>query len=541
MYSPNYETFMELAKQGNLIPVTRRILADFETPLSAYNKIRGQGESFLFESVEGGEHLGRYSFVGCNPRAVVRQTGNRVEVLENGKLVEKVSIARAPKAGGVAEAQGEIEMVEQSMKTYGKVDEFTVSYAAQSSNAAVKDGLEVIERVMSKYRPVSLPGLPRFTGGAVGFIGYEFIHDVEHVVARPPHDDLNTPVMYFLIADELLIFDRVAQTITILVNAIIEDGAKPADAYEDAIGEIERLVTLLEQPSLHSPVVVPDEVPPVPFESNVTREKFTANVVKAKEYITCGDVIQVVGSQRFSTAVKASPLDIYRAARSVNPSPYMFLLELEGMSLVGASPELHVRCEDHHVEIRPIAGTRPRGKTPQQDLKNEQELLADPKERAEHVMLVDLARNDLGRVCDYGSVQVHDLMIIERYSHVMHIVSQVEGQLSPDKTPYDLMRATFPAGTLTGAPKVRAMQIISELEQTARGPYGGCVGYFSFNGNLDCCITIRTALIKDGRAYIQAGGGWVNDSTPDAEFDETVNKAKAMIKAVALAESFTGK
>ena len=248
--------------------------------------------------------------------------------------------------------------------------------------------------------------MPRFTGGAIGFIGYEFIHDIEHTVPRPPHDDLNTPVMYFLIADELLVFDRVAQTLTILVNAIIEEGANPADAYEDALGEIERLVTLLEQPSLHSPVVVPFEVPAIHFDSNLTREKFTANVVAAKQYITNGDIIQVVGSQRFSTPVKATPLDIYRAARSINPSPYMFLLELEGLSLVGASPELHVRCEDRKVEIRPIAGTRPRGKTPEQDAKTEADLLADPKERAEHVMLVDLARNDLGRVCDYGTVQV---------------------------------------------------------------------------------------------------------------------------------------
>ena len=237
--------------------------------------------------------------------------------------------------------------------------------------------------------------------------------------------------------------------------------------------------------------------------------------------------------------VKASPLEVYRAARTINPSPYMFLLELDGFSLVGASPEIHVRCEDRKVEIRPIAGTRRRGKTKEEDADLEKELLADPKERAEHVMLVDLARNDLGRVCDYGSVQVKDLMIIERYSHVMHIVSQVEGNLSGDKTPYDLMRATFPAGTLSGAPKIRAMQIISQMEQTTRGPYGGCVGYFSFNGNLDCCITIRTALLKDGKAYVQAGGGWVNDSEPEAEFQETVNKAKAMLKAVAMAETFS--
>jgi anthranilate synthase component 1 len=497
MYSPPLDEFLKLAAQGNLIPVTRRLLADIETPLSAYRKIRGQGESFLFESVEGGEHLGRYSFVGCNPRAVIRQTGNRVEVIENGKIIETAAVGRD-----------------------------------------VKDGLAVVERVMKKYRAVALPGLPRFTGGAVGFIGYEFIHDVEPVVPRPPQDELDTPTMVFLIADQLLIFDRAAQTITILVNAILDDAESPADTYENAASEIERIISLLEQPSEHHPVTVPHEVPVMPFESNQTKEKFSANVLKAKEYITAGDIIQVVGSQRFSAPVKASPLDIYRAARSINPSPYMFLLELDGFSLVGASPEIHVRCEDGRVEIRPIAGTRRRGKTEEEDKALETELLADPKERAEHVMLVDLARNDIGRVCDFGSVQVKDLMFVERYSHVMHIVTQVEGKLSADKSLYDLMRATFPAGTVSGAPKIRAMQIISELEQTTRGPYAGCVGYFSFNGNLDTCITIRTALIKDGKACVQAGGGWVNDSTPEGEFQETVNKSMAMRKAVAMAEGF---
>ena len=506
MHSPNLDEFLKLATQGNLIPVTRRLLADIETPLSAYRKIRGQGESFLFESVEGGEHIGRYSFVGCNPRAIIKQTGSRVEVIENGRVVEKFGIP-AP----------------------GK----------EPCENCVKDGLEVVERVMKKYRAVAVPGLPRFTGGAVGFIGYEFIHDVEPVVPRPPLDELGTPTMYFLVADQLLIFDRVAQTITVLVNAILEDSTSPAEAYENAVGEIERLVSLLEQPSEHHPVSVPREVPSMPFESNVTKEKFFANVLAAKKFITAGDIIQVVGSQRFSTPVKASPLDIYRATRSINPSPYMFLLELNGFSLVGASPEIHVRCEEGKIELRPIAGTRPRGQTADEDAALEKELLADPKERAEHVMLVDLARNDLGRVCDYGSVVVKDLMIIERYSHVMHIVSQVEGKLAAARTPYDLMRATFPAGTLSGAPKIRAMQIISQLEGTTRGTYGGCVGYFSFNGNLDCCITIRTALIKDGKAYVQAGGGWVNDSTPEAEYQETINKSKAMLKAVALAEMFS--
>ena len=530
MYSPKLEDFLKLATQGNLIPVTRRILADFETPLSAYLKIRGAGESFLFESVEGGEHVGRYSFVGCNPRAVIKQTGNRIEVIESGRVVEKFEVRSAPVPGAANLPKPAVP--ESSSDAPSGIA------VAGTATLQVRDGLEVVERVMKKYRAVTLPGLPRFTGGAVGFIGYEFIHDVEPIVPRPPLDELNTPVMYFLVADQLLIFDRVAQTITILVNAILEDAASPEEAYENAVAEIERLVSLLEQPSEHRPVSVPSEVPPVPFESNVTKEKFFANVQAAKKFITAGDIIQVVGSQRFSTSVKAAPLDIYRAARSINPSPYMFLLELDGFSLVGASPEIHVRCEDRKVEIRPIAGTRPRGQTVEEDAALEKELLADPKERAEHVMLVDLARNDLGRVCDYGSVQVKDLMIIERYSHVMHIVSQVEGKLSAERSPYDLMRATFPAGTLSGAPKIRAMQIISQLEGTTRGTYGGCVGYFSFNGNLDCCITIRTALIKDGKAYVQAGGGWVNDSTPEAEFQETINKSKAMLKAVALAESF---
>ena len=497
MHSPTLDEFLKLTAQGNVIPVTRRMLADIETPLSAYRKIRGAGESFLFESVEGGEHLGRYSFVGCNPRAVIRQTENRVEVLENGKVTETFSIGKD-----------------------------------------VKDGLVVVERVMKKYRAVAVPGLPRFTGGAVGFIGYEFIHDVEPVVPRPPNDELKTPVMYFLVADQLLIFDRVAQTITILVNAILDDAESPADAYENATSEIDRIISLLEQPSEHTAIAVTNDFPAVEFQSNQTKEKFSANVEASKKFITAGDIIQVVGSQRFSAPVTASPLDIYRATRHINPSPYMFLLELDGFSLVGASPEIHVRCEEGKVEIRPIAGTRRRGKNADEDLTLEKELLADPKERAEHVMLVDLARNDIGRVCDFGSVQVKDLMIVERYSHVMHIVSQVEGKLSAGKTLYDLMRATFPAGTVSGAPKIRAMQIISELEQTVRGPYAGCVGYFSFNGNLDTCITIRTALLKDGKAYVQAGGGWVNDSVPENEFQETVNKSKAMRKAVAMAENF---
>jgi anthranilate synthase component 1 len=503
MYEPSRDQFRSLAREGNLVPVYRRLLADFETPLSAYSKIRGQGESFLLESVEGGEHLGRYSFVGCSPRAVIRQRDDLVSVLENGRVVDSLKVVPG----------------------------------APASASTVPDGLAVVERVMSRFRPVEVPDLPRFTGGAIGFIGYEFIHDIEPVVPRPRRDELHTPTLYFLIADEVLVFDRVAQTLTIIVNASLESTSVD-EAYDEALAEIERLVSLLEQPIHSTPVSFRKEVPELPFTSNQTQEQFHANVSRAREYIHAGDIFQVVGSQRFTAAVAAPPLDVYRAVRSINPSPYMFLLEFEGFALVGASPEIHVRCENRRVEIRPIAGTRRRGATPEEDQSLEEELLADPKERAEHLMLIDLARNDVGRVCDFGTVQVRDLMVVERYSHVMHIVSQVEGRLSVGRSPFDLMRATFPAGTLSGAPKIRAMQVISELEQTTRGPYGGCVGYFSFNGNLDSCITIRTALLKDGNAHVQVGGGWVHDSTPQGEFLETINKSRAMRKAIAMAAEF---
>jgi anthranilate synthase component 1 len=504
-FQPDCEEFIRLSGQGNTIPVTCRLLADFETPLSAYQKLRGAGEAFLFESVEGGEHLGRYSFVGCSPRAVIRQVADKVEVVEEGRVVETYTVC----PGATNE------------------DPFLVS-----------DGLKVVEKVMQRFRPVTTEDLPRFSGGAVGFLGYEFIHDVEPVVPRPPLDELHSPTLYFLIADELLVFDRVAQTLTVIVNAVLEDGSVPSEVYEDAVGEIERIVELLKQPSHYEPMCLPKEVNEIAFESNTTQQRFYENVQAAREYIRAGDIIQVVGSQRFRAPISASPLDVYRAVRSINPSPYMFLLELDGLSLVGASPELHVRCEDRKVEIRPIAGTRRRGSNPEEDAALEKELLEDPKERAEHVMLVDLARNDIGRVCEFGSVQVQELMVVERYSHVMHIVSQVSGCLCEGKSTYDLLRTTFPAGTLSGAPKIRAMQIIAELEQSTRGPYGGTVGYFSFNGNADHCITIRTALIQNGMAYVQAGGGWVNDSTSQGEYEETINKSLAMRKAISMAETF---
>jgi anthranilate synthase component 1 len=477
MFTPSKAEFIKLAATGNLIPVYREVLADIETPVSAYRKLRKKGASFLFESVEGGEHLGRYSFLGANPQRIIR-----------------------------------------------------------SESGALDDPLREVQKAMAVFKPVTVPGLPRFTGGAVGFLGYEYVHHIEPTVPRPGRDELGTPTLCFMITDTILIFDRVSQTIKIVANAHVT--GDPAAAYDQACRRIEDLVGQLAQSLPDQPVEFLREPPEPSFTSNMTPDRHAAMVKAAQEYIKAGDIIQVVLAQRFQTQTRCSALDIYRALRSVNPSPYMFLLDFEDFQLIGASPEVHVRCEDGHVEIRPIAGTRWRGKTTEEDLALEKELLADEKERAEHLMLVDLARNDIGRVCDYGSVSVDEFMVIERYSHVMHIVSNVTGKLQSQRNAYDLMRATFPAGTVSGAPKVRAMQIISEQEQTCRGPYAGAVGYFSFSGNLDSCITLRTALLKNGVAHVQAGGGIVADSNAAAEFQETVNKSKAMRKAVSLAGTF---
>jgi anthranilate synthase component 1 len=477
IFTPSKTEFLEYAKHGNLIPVYREIIADAETPVSAYQKLLKTGPSFLLESVEGGERIGRYSFIGTNPSTVIR----------------------------VAQRSGD-------------------------------DALRAVELEMSKYKPVTIPGLPRFTGGAVGFIGYEYIHQIEPSVPRPQRDVLGTPTLCFMITDTILIFDRVSQTIKIVANAHVDGDV--AHAYTRACSQIDRLLAQLAQPLASPPLEFQKDAPDVPVESNMTTERYAGMVAQAQEYIKAGDIIQVVLAQRFQTPVKSTALDVYRALRSINPSPYMFLLDFGDFQLVGASPEVHVRCEDGNVEIRPIAGTRWRGKTPEEDERLSKDLLADEKERAEHLMLVDLARNDIGRVCDFGSVRVPEFMVIEKYSHVMHIVSGVEGKLQKGRTSYDLMRATFPAGTVSGAPKIRAMQVVSEQEQTQRGPYAGAVGYFSFNGNVDSCITLRTALLKDGIAYVQAGGGIVADSDPKYEFQETVNKSKAMLKAIALAQTF---
>jgi anthranilate synthase component 1 len=477
MYTPTKAEFLELAKHGNLIPVYREIVADAETPVSAYQKLQKSGGSFLLESVEGGERVGRYSFIGTHPRKVIH------------------------------------------------VD-----------RAGAGDPLKEVEKEMTQFTPVAVPGLPRFTGGAVGFLGYEYIHQIEPSVPKPERDDLHTPVLCFMITDTILIFDRVSQTMKVVANAHID--GKPEVAYMAACGRIDEIVRELQEPLTVRAMEFRKDAPEIHVESNMTPERYAEMVGKAKEYIRAGDIIQVVLAQRFQAKARASAVDIYRALRSVNPSPYMFLLDFGMYQLVGASPEVHVRCEEGKVEIRPIAGTRWRGKTPEEDARLEKDLLADEKERAEHLMLVDLARNDIGRVCDFGSVRVPEFMVIEKYSHVMHIVSGVEGTLQKDRSAYDLMRATFPAGTVSGAPKIRAMQVISELEQCQRGPYAGAVGYFSFNGNVDSCITLRTALLKGGVAYVQAGGGIVADSDATYEFQETVNKAKAMLKAIALAETF---
>ena len=494
---PDRKTFLEQSKQGNLIPVWRELLADQETPVAAYERIRTAlrqrdhaSHTFLLESVEGGENVGRYSFIGGTPRAILRAWERRVEITD---------------------AKG-VRVLENT------------------------DPLDGVRDYMRQFKPVRNPALPRFVGGAVGFLGYDCIAQFEPRVPLPKRDDLHAPDMVFMVTDALVIFDRVQHTIRIVVNAFVQDD--PQRAYADAVAQIDFLVGALQAPQArtlieaHPPVEVP-----VP-RSNTPREQFVAAVEKAKEYIRAGDIIQTVLSQRFETEGVEDSLDVYRALRAVNPSPYMFLLDLGGSALVGSSPEIHVRCEDGKVKTRPIAGTRPRGATPAEDQRLEKELLADPKERAEHIMLVDLARNDIGRVCKFGSVKVPELMTIERYSHVMHIVTDVTGDLQEGSDAYDLMRATFPAGTVSGAPKIRAMEIIAGLEQARRGPYAGAVCYFSFDGNLDSAITIRTVVLDEGRAYVQAGAGIVADSDPEKEFQETQNKARGMLKALALARRF---
>ena len=489
---PDKKAFIERASRGNLIPVWRELLADQETPVSAYERLRRPGtHTFLLESVEGGEHIARFSFLGIAPRAVFRSTGRAAEI---------------ETADGRKEVFRDVEP------------------------------LGVLKQHMARFKAVPDPALPRFFGGAVGYLGYDAVSQFEPRVPQPAGPGLGWPDMVFDVTDTILIFDRLNHSVRIVSNAHIE--GDPGRAYDDAVTRIDALCAQLTRPVPRYVIDLHERPAAVGSRSNMQRAEFLGAVERAKEYIRAGDIIQVVLSQRFEVESPGDALDVYRAIRHVNPSPYMFCIEQGERSLVGSSPEIHVRCEDGVAEVRPIAGTRPRSEDPAEDDRLAAELLADPKERAEHVMLVDLARNDLGRVCTYGSVRVPELMVIERYSHVMHIVSDVNGRLDPAHDAYDVLRATFPAGTVSGAPKIRAMEIIAELEPARRGPYAGAVGYVSYTGNLDSCITIRTVAMEGGRGYVQAGAGIVADSDPAREFDETQNKARGMLTAIGLARRY---
>ncbi len=495
---PSLDDFRTQAERGNLIPVWCEVLADLETPVSAFLKLREGREAddcWLLESVEGGQNQARYSFLGASSRAFLRTRGRSVEFIEGGK----------------------------------------------SRRFELEDGrdpLHVVQEWMNGFRFVPAPGLPDFCGGAVGYLGWDLVRFFEKLPDAPP-DDRDLDDARLLLTDTLLIFDSVRHTIKILHLAFVETSAQLGSAYDEARHKIEQVLERLQQPLLPSRVrslggPVEEDAPRSNFAS---RHDFEAAVEKAVEYIHAGDCVQVVPSQRFCVPLRAEPFEVYRALRHVSPAPYMFFLSLGDVQLIGASPEILVTEKSRLVRTRPLAGTRPRGQTPEEDVSLAEELLSDPKEIAEHVMLVDLGRNDLGRVCEYGSVRVDEMMVIERYSHVMHLASDVSGRLRSDKNAFDVLRATFPAGTLSGAPKVRAMQIIDELEPTRRGPYGGAIGYFSFNGNLDTCITLRTIVVKDNVAYVQAGAGVVADSIASSEHDETQNKARAALRAIALAQS----
>ena len=489
---PSREEVYQLFGEGDLVPVYRTLLADLETPVSVYMKLAQTGNvSFLLESVEGGEQVGRYSFLGVNPKGMITIKDNTVSRTLHGKTTTR-----------------ELQPGENP--------------------------LLAVKQEFKRVKPVKINGLPRFIGGAVGFVSYDVVRYFERLPDTATKE-LDVPDAAFLLPDTLVIFDHAKHQLIVLANA--HNTGDPDEAYDDALNRIDQIVQALRQPL---PVLESTESQTIggEMQSNVTREKYMQNVEAAKEYIAAGDAFQVVISQRFSRKTDAEPLTIYRALRALNPSPYMFFLRFgDDFTLMGASPEMMVRLEDGVATVRPIAGTKPRGANPEEDAQMEDELINDPKERAEHVMLVDLGRNDLGRVCTYGTVKVERMMYIERYSHVMHIVSQVHGQIDRQMDAFDLLAATFPAGTLSGAPKVRAMEIIEELEGTRRGPYGGAVGYFSFDGSMDTCITIRALLKQGDTIYLQAGAGIVADSDPAVEYQESVNKARAVAIAIQQAET----
>lgn len=489
--APTPRAYEAALREGNLVPVSCEIVADLETPISAFLKIRDLPEAFLLESVEGGERLGRYSFLGARPRELLTY---------DGRVVRRTGAGSSTRPGPFLAAAREL---------------------------------------LRPYRPVTDPDLPRFTGGLVGYLGYDLVRDWERLRRRPP-DDLRIPVAQMGLYETVLAFDHVRRRIRIVANAFAEEGA--GAAYRAARERIDEMLDRLHHPLLPAggrvaPGVTHDATAAA-ATSNLTREAFLEAVVRCKGYIRAGDVFQVIFSQRFATRIGTlDPFLLYRAARAINPSPFLFYLQFGGACLAGSSPELLVRMADGEVLMRPIAGTRPRGAGAAEDAAAEHGLLTDEKERAEHVMLVDLTRNDLGRISRYGSVRTTELMVVERYSHVMHMVSTVRGEPQPGRDAFDVLQAVFPHGTVSGAPKVRAMEIIDEMEPVARGPYAGAVGYVGFGGAMDTCITIRTLVIRGDTAYVQAGAGIVADSDPEREYEETVNKAKALIGAVELAAS----
>ncbi|MHB8716259.1 MAG: anthranilate synthase component I [Sulfuricaulis sp.] len=481
--------FDNYTAQGfNRIPLMREVLADLDTPLSVYLKLARGPYSYLFESVQGGEKWGRYSIIGLPARTLLRITGNEVTVETDGKPIQR---------------------------------------------EIVDNPLAAVRRFKAHYTVPEIPGLPRFTGGLVGYFGFETIHYIETRIGQKAKPDaIGAPDILLTVSDEVVVFDNLKGKLYVVihVNPVMADAFNRANLrLDELVASLGEALPRAKSPKSAKPVTEAD------FVSTFTREGYEAAVRRIKEYIAQGDVMQVVPSQCMSIPFRAAPLDLYRALRTLNPSPYMYFLDLKDFHIVGSSPEILVRLEDGLVTVRPIAGTRPRGVTDAEDVAMEQELLADPKERAEHIMLVDLGRNDIGRVAKVGSVRVTDKMVVERYSHVMHIVSNVTGQLKPDLDAIDVLHATFPAGTVSGAPKVRALEIIEELEPTRRGIYSGAVGYIGWSGNMDTAIAIRTAVIKDGLLYIQAGGGIVADSVPRLEWEETLNKRRAMFRAVAMA------
>lgn len=493
-YYPDAATFALLMREYSVVPVFRKLTGDILTPVTAFCKLQEGEWSFLFESVVGGERIGRYSFVGSGPIVTFQAWGQRVRIQsQDGPPVESVE----------------------------------------------PDPLERLAKEVGQFRAPQVAGLPRFCGGAVGYAAYDAVRYVEHL-PQPPQDDRGLPDLCFAFYDRMVIFDHLTKTIAAVAHARPRPGESPASAYAAACQRVDQIVHRLQRnvADLQLTDIAPiGSVNLARWQSNFPRSAFEDAVRRCQDYINAGDIFQVVLSQRFAAETRARPFDIYRALRVVNPSPFMFYVRAAGQTLVGASPEIMARVEDHVVTVRPLAGTRRRGATDTEDAALARELLADPKERAEHIMLVDLGRNDVGRVAEYGSVELAEVMTVERYSHVMHLSSTVRGRLAAGQDAFSALRACLPAGTLSGAPKVRAMEIIDELEPCRRGPYGGAVGYFDFTGNMDTCIALRTLVLTGQTAYVQAGAGIVADSVPAAEYEETVNKAMGLLKAIEIAET----